>query len=166
MAFHSSVIERRLLDWGEERIALMDETGLDMQVLSLTTPDLPAGISGNTLTMTLGGIALTELDALAVPVTAEPPTAQQPPATGSPGTTVTTVVPGTPGVPGTLPPPAGQAPQVAPGQSVAFEVRGRRISDRTALVAFAGWQLLSLGTATLYGFVERRRRLVLLGRAP
>lgn len=40
VAFHSSVIERRLLEWGEERIALMDETGLDMQVLSLTTPAL------------------------------------------------------------------------------------------------------------------------------
>ncbi len=40
VAFHSDVIERRLLDWGEQRIALMDETGLDMQVLSLTTPAL------------------------------------------------------------------------------------------------------------------------------
>jgi len=40
VAFHSTVIERRLLDWGQERIALMDETGLDVQVLSLTTPAL------------------------------------------------------------------------------------------------------------------------------
>jgi hypothetical protein len=53
-----------------------------------------------------------------------------------------------------------------PVQAAAFEVRGRRISAQTAIVAFAGWQLLSLGTATLYGFVERRRRLVLLGRNP
>lgn len=31
---------KRLLDTADERIALMDETGLDMQVLSLTTPGL------------------------------------------------------------------------------------------------------------------------------
>uniref|UniRef100_A0A9E8CK93 Amidohydrolase family protein n=1 Tax=Bosea sp. NBC_00436 TaxID=2969620 RepID=A0A9E8CK93_9HYPH len=40
VAFHSNAIERRLLDLGQERIALMDETGLDVQVLSLTTPAL------------------------------------------------------------------------------------------------------------------------------
>ncbi len=39
-ALHSSEIERRLLDVAEERLALMDETGLDVQVLSLTTPAL------------------------------------------------------------------------------------------------------------------------------
>ncbi|MEN2989753.1 amidohydrolase family protein [Tistrella sp. BH-R2-4] len=37
---HSGVLERRLLDLTGERIALMDETGLDIQVLSLTTPAL------------------------------------------------------------------------------------------------------------------------------
>jgi predicted TIM-barrel fold metal-dependent hydrolase len=37
---HSTEIERRLLDLTSERIALMDETGLDVQVLSLTTPAL------------------------------------------------------------------------------------------------------------------------------
>lgn len=37
---HSKEIERRLLDLADERIALMDETGLDVQVLSLTTPAL------------------------------------------------------------------------------------------------------------------------------
>ncbi|MDN7439392.1 amidohydrolase family protein [Burkholderia cepacia] len=40
MAFHSGAIERRLLDLAEDRLALMDETGLDVQVLSLTTPAL------------------------------------------------------------------------------------------------------------------------------
>ncbi|MFC7067916.1 amidohydrolase family protein [Brucella rhizosphaerae] len=40
VAIHSGVIERRLLDLAEERITLMDETGLDVQVLSLTTPSL------------------------------------------------------------------------------------------------------------------------------
>ena len=37
---HSKEIERRLLDLTSERIALMDETDLDVQLLSLTTPAL------------------------------------------------------------------------------------------------------------------------------
>ena len=40
VAYHPAVLERRLLDLADERIALMDETGLDVQVLSLTTPAL------------------------------------------------------------------------------------------------------------------------------
>lgn len=40
VAVHLPVIERRLLDLAEERLSLMDETGLDVQVLSLTTPAL------------------------------------------------------------------------------------------------------------------------------
>ena len=40
VAFHSGAIEGRLLDLAEKRLALMDETGLDVQVLSLTTPSL------------------------------------------------------------------------------------------------------------------------------
>jgi len=40
VAFHSGAIETRLLDLAEQRLALMDETGLDVQVLSLTTPSL------------------------------------------------------------------------------------------------------------------------------
>ena len=40
VAFHSGTIDTRLLDLGKERIALMDETGLDVHVLSLTTPAL------------------------------------------------------------------------------------------------------------------------------
>lgn len=38
--FHSDAIHRRLFDLSGERLDLMDETGLDMQVLSLTTPGL------------------------------------------------------------------------------------------------------------------------------
>lgn len=149
-----------------DRSAQADTGGV--QVV-LKTPDLPAGVAANTLTVVLGGIALTELDALAVPsAPVAPPTQPGPVTSAQPPTTVTTVVPGTPAVPGTS--PVGgtdQAPQVAaPARAAAFEVRGRRISDRTALVAFAGWQMLSLGTATLYGFVERRRRLLQLGRTP
>jgi hypothetical protein len=37
VAFHSGKIEQRLLNLAEDRLALMDETGLDVQVLSLTT---------------------------------------------------------------------------------------------------------------------------------
>ncbi len=40
VAFHSGMVERRLLDLADDRLALMDETGLDVQVLSLTTPML------------------------------------------------------------------------------------------------------------------------------
>mgnify|MGYP001425623379 CR=1 FL=1 len=40
VTFHSGVIEGRLLDLAEDRLALMDETGLEVQVLSLTTPML------------------------------------------------------------------------------------------------------------------------------
>lgn len=40
VAFHGGALGRRLLDLAGERIALMDETGLDVQVLSLTTPGL------------------------------------------------------------------------------------------------------------------------------
>lgn len=40
VGIHSGEIERRLLDLTGERIALMDQAGLDVQVLSLTTPGL------------------------------------------------------------------------------------------------------------------------------
>jgi hypothetical protein len=146
-----------------DRSAEADTGGVQ---IVLRSPDLPAGVSANTLTITLGGVALTELDALAVPASPAVLPPQQPSTTGQPPSTVTTVIPGTPAVPGTLPGAVEQQPQVAgPAQAAAFEVRGRRITDKTALLAFAGWQVLSLGTATLYGFVERRRRLVALGRA-
>lgn len=40
VAFHGGDTERRLLDVADGRLALMDETGVDVQVLSLTTPAL------------------------------------------------------------------------------------------------------------------------------
>lgn len=40
VAVHAGAIERRLFDLADERLASMDETGLDVQVLSLTTPAL------------------------------------------------------------------------------------------------------------------------------
>jgi uncharacterized protein len=40
VAYHAGAIEHRLINLADERLALMDETGLDVQVLSLTTPAL------------------------------------------------------------------------------------------------------------------------------
>ena len=40
VGFHAGAIEKRLTNLTDERLALMDETGLDVQVLSLTTPAL------------------------------------------------------------------------------------------------------------------------------
>ncbi|MFN2540096.1 MAG: hypothetical protein ABR549_18350 [Mycobacteriales bacterium] len=143
-----------------DRSAQADTGGLR---IVMTSPDLPGGISANTLPLTFGGIALPELDAPAVPAVPVVLPPDLPGTSGQPPSTTTTVIPGIPAVPGT----SGsqqQPPQVAQ-EATAFELRGRRISAQTALIAFAGWQLLSLGTATLYGFVERRRRLVALGRA-
>jgi hypothetical protein len=40
VAFHSGAIESRLLNLAQDRLDLMDEAGLDVQVLSLTTPML------------------------------------------------------------------------------------------------------------------------------
>ena len=40
VAFHGGPLGKRLVDLAEERLSLMDETGLDVQVLSLTTPSL------------------------------------------------------------------------------------------------------------------------------
>ncbi len=40
VGYHAGAIEQRLIDLAGDRLALMDETGLDVQVLSLTTPAL------------------------------------------------------------------------------------------------------------------------------
>lgn len=40
VGYHQGAFGRRLADLADERLALMDETGLDIQVLSLTTPAL------------------------------------------------------------------------------------------------------------------------------
>lgn len=46
-AFHSGETGRRLMNLADERLALMDETGVDVQVLSLTTPALhDLGVEG------------------------------------------------------------------------------------------------------------------------
>ncbi|MGB8651350.1 MAG: hypothetical protein WCD35_11875 [Mycobacteriales bacterium] len=131
--------------------------------ITLDTPALPGGVAPNRLLVVVGGIALTETDAPAVPGLAlgvDVP----PPAGGVPATTTTvTVLPGSPAgqaIPGAQPPPQLAAPQAVPA---GFVVSGRRISAQTALLAFAAWQVLSMATATLYAFVERRRRLLVAG---
>jgi hypothetical protein len=133
----------------------------------LTTPDLPNGIPGNRLEVVLGGVALTATDSLAAPVLdSGPPVDVGPVDLGgdaAPSTT-TTFVPGTPGTPGT---PGGAlaeaGPLVAapPAQAAGFVVAGRQLPAAVALAAFAAWQFLSLGTATLYAVVDRRRRATL-----
>jgi hypothetical protein len=145
----------------DTRSATADSGGVE---IVLGTPVLPGGVAANSLTVVVGGVALTEIDTLSVPLV--PPVIDVPPVTGGhTGTSTTTFVPGTPGSPGLPASPGAVGPQVAPpAVATAFVVSGRRISARTALIAFAGWQLLSLGSATLYAFVERRRRLVLMGR--
>ena len=52
----------------------------------------------------------------------------------------------------------GQKPFVGP-TPVAYVLAGRRFTVQTALIAFAAWQLLTLGLPTLYALVDRRRRM-------
>ena len=146
----------------DARSAAADTGGVQ---IVLATPTLPGGVAANSLTVVVGGIVLTEADTLFVPLVV-PPVAVPPVGGGTTSsTTTTTFVPGTAAVPGSAPAAAVSGPQVAPpAVAAAFVVSGRRLSLQTVMIAFAGWQLLSLGSATLYAFVERRRRLLLLGR--
>ncbi|MCW2608185.1 MAG: hypothetical protein JWO60_2878, partial [Frankiales bacterium] len=59
-----------------------------------------------------------------------------------------------------LPAPPPVEPVVAAPRTVL--VAGRRVPATALLGGFAAWQFLSLSTATLYAFVERRRRLAQL----
>lgn len=147
----------------DARSAAADTGGIE---IVLATPALPGGVAANNLTVVVGGVALTEADTRFAPLVA-PPLVVPPVSGGTAGSTTTTaIVPGTPGTSGLSAVPGAAVPQVAgpPTVATAFVVSGRRVSAQTALIAFAGWQLLSLGSATLYAFVERRRRLILLGR--
>jgi hypothetical protein len=132
--------------------------------IRLVQGDLPNGIPGNRLDVVVGGVVLTETDALALPVPEVLPPLELPPVDTSGGTAPTTTtifVPGTPGIPGTPGQvPAGAAPTVAapPTASAGLVVAGQRLPAAVALAAFAVWQFLSLGTATLYAVVDRRRR--------
>jgi len=143
----------------DSRSATADTGGL---LITITTPDLPVGgVAGNTLTMLVGQASLTEIDAL--PVYLGPPPCMCPPPLLAPSTatTTTTFVPGQPGTTA-LPGTTVQSPTLASGVPVSYVLAGRRFSPRTALLAFAVWQLLTLGVPTLYALVERRRRLATL----
>jgi hypothetical protein len=138
------------------RSAAADTGGL---VVTLATPDLPGGVAANHLQVVVGGVSLTETDAppvaLGLPLDT-PPLSSGP--LDTPPVTTTTVIPGTQGT-GTALGPA-QAPTVAPATAPAsFLVAGRRLSAAATLAAFAVWQFLTLGTATLYAVVDRRRRV-------
>lgn len=123
----------------------------------LATPDLPGGIAANALTVTLGKVTVTGTSVAAAPVLELPPVDLGGPfVPGTPGTTVTTVLPGSPAVGGAL--PATTVPELAPAGSV-VQIAGRRVSVVAALAAFGIWQLLALSTTTLYALVDRRRRL-------
>ncbi len=46
VGLHSGEVERCLLGLADERLALMNETGVDVQVLSLTTPSVTRSRTG------------------------------------------------------------------------------------------------------------------------
>lgn len=141
------------------RSAAADTGGV---VITLATPVAPGGIAANSIDVLVGDVTLTETDeptvpALDLPIVA-PPVAV--PDRGTPPVTTTTIIPGTPGVPAPAtaqaPAPAVAAPAARPAS---FVVGGRRLPAAVALAAFAVWQFLSLGTATLYALVDRHRRM-------
>ncbi|GAC1445670.1 MAG: hypothetical protein NVSMB55_27910 [Mycobacteriales bacterium] len=132
-------------------------------VVTIRSPNLPGGVAANALTVLIGEVALTEVDTPLLPAltTPLPAAATAPAGGGGPDVGLTTTIPGTPAVPA-LPgaAPALTAPRAAPlARPARFVLAGRQISVAAALAAFAAWQFLSLGTATLYALVERRRRL-------
>lgn len=150
------------VEQGDARSATADTGGV---AVTLTTAVAPGGVGGDRFDVVLGGVVLTAVDALAVPEVEVPVTVAPPvdaPAVSAPTTTFVPGTPGTPALPGT-PAAVDEAPVVAQpvAAPAAFTVAGRRLSGELALAAFAVWQFLSLGTATLYAVVERRRRTAL-----
>ena len=138
------------------RDAVADTGGV---TISLTTPDLPGGVAGNRLQVIVGGVALTATDTLAapLPVVPEIPVGSVV-VPGVPPVSTTTVIPGTPGSVGQ--PGAGQAPVTAGPGAVAssYEIAGRHLSGTAAIAAFGVWQFLTMGSVSLYAYVDRRRR--------
>ena len=163
-ALTAAGIEVRTVGTTEEatpRTARADSGGV---AISLVTPVLPGGVAGNRLDVVVGGVVLTGTDTPLLPELLPLPPLELPPLeTGSGVSTTTTVLPGTPGIPGTAGIAAQQDPgpvvAAPPGAPASLVVAGRSISAIVALSAFAVWQFLSLGTATLYALVDRRRRL-------
>ncbi len=146
------------------RDAVADTGGV---AIEMTTPDLPGGVAGNRVQVVVGGVVLTATDALALPETSLPPITLPPSTAGGFTPPSTTFVPGSPGIPGApgLPVDAPATGPVVAAPPSTLVVAGRELSASVVLAAFAVWQFLSLGTATLYAVVDRRRR-VTLGQVP
>ena len=125
--------------------------------IDLTTPDLPAGVAGNRLQILVGSVVLTAADTVKVPV----PTLVLPSSpevvAGQPPVTTTTIIPGTPGSAGD---PTVQGPvTAAPGTlTSSYVIAGHHLGGTAALAAFGVWQFLTLGSVSLYAYVDRRRR--------
>ncbi len=130
--------------------ASADSGGL---VITLSTPALPAGIAGNTLTLYAGRTVETESDSpeIAVPAVTFPPFV--------PAQTTTTTIYSA----GDLGAPASTAIENRPAPARYLEIVGRRLTILEVLLAFALWQLLTLGGPTLTTLVRRRRRQRALG---
>lgn len=153
------------------RSAQADTGGL---AISLTTPALPGGVAGNTLSFVAGGVQLTELDAPARPAAPNPagPGQQR---SATPGVAAVTVpgsfVAGTADQMDTLAdaalPTGAPAPRVAgpPTRLRGYLVAGRATSRTTTLLGLAGLQFFMLSIATLYAVVERHRRVLTAGQA-
>lgn len=151
----------------DARSATADTGGV---AITITTATAPGGVGGDQLALVVGGVVLTAVDAPLLPALMLPPlpstSADLSPAT-TPPATVLTFVPGSPGTPGTpaIPGTATPAEQAAPLLAsppvtvpTSLVVAGRRVPVPVVLAAFGVWQFLSLGTATLYAVVDRRRR--------
>ena len=138
------------------RDAVADTGGV---TISLATPDLPGGVAGNRLRVIVGGVALTATDTLTVPLGVDVPEVpvSEVAVPNAPPVTTTTVIPG---VPGSVGQPAVQGPITAAPGAVAssYEIAGRHLSSTAAIAAFGVWQFLTLGSVSLYAFVDRRRR--------
>lgn len=138
------------------RDAVADTGGVS---ISIVTPDLPGGVAGNRLQVLVGSVVLTASDTLAAPTDAVP---EAPAGTGTvvpglPPVTTTTIIPGTPGTVGQ---PGAQPPVTAlPSASASsYAVAGRHLTGTAALAAFGVWQFLTMGSVSLYAYVDRRRR--------
>lgn len=125
--------------------ASADSGGL---VITLSTPALPGGVAGNTLTLYAGRTVETESDSPEIPA----PALTFPPFV--PAQTTTTTIYSS----GDLGAPAPTAAQDRPAPARYLEIVGRRLTILEVLLAFALWQLLTMGGPTLTTLVRRRRR--------
>jgi hypothetical protein len=163
-ALAAAGIEVRTVGTVEEattRSATADTGGV---AITVTSPGLPVGgVAGNELQVVVGAVVLTATDDLAVPALPDLPPLDPPSVDpgAAPGETTTFIPgqPGSPGTPGVAPADTGPLVAAPPATPASLVVAGRSLPAAAALAAFAVWQFLTLGTATLYALVDRRRRL-------